>query len=130
MAKNTNKKSTINPIKVGLAGTAVVAAGVAAVALSKKSNRKKAGKALKSLQKRGGDLRKRASAGLDKVLKEEQKVREKAEILRAKVKNGTAPTNGKKNTSAKKRTAKAPSKRSTKANAASHGRMTSSRMVN
>ncbi len=81
-------KSKLNPVTVGLAGTAAVAAGVAAIALSKKSNRKKAGKILKDIKIKGEDLTKKASKGLDKVLREEQKVREKAQILRAKALNG------------------------------------------
>lgn len=90
MAENKSKKRKISPLTVGIAGTAVVAAGAAAVALSKKENRKKAGKVLKNMKAKGEDLTKRAAAGLDKALKEEQKVREKAQKLSSKAKSVAA----------------------------------------
>ncbi|HUQ85282.1 MAG TPA: hypothetical protein VM077_03060 [Candidatus Limnocylindrales bacterium] len=84
MAEKTKTKGRLSPLTVGIASTAAVAAGVAAVALSNKDNRKKAGKMLKDLKNKSGDLTKRASEGLDRVLKEEKNVREKVQKLRTK----------------------------------------------
>lgn len=86
LAQNKKNKSKLNPVKAGLAGTAIVAAGVAAVALSKKGNRKKAGKVLKDLQAKGERLRKTASEKLDKVIKEEQNLHGKAQGALSKAK--------------------------------------------
>lgn len=88
--ENNKKKGKLSPLTVGIASTAAVAAGVAAVALSSKENRKKAGKMLNDLKSKGADLTKRASDGLDKALKEEQKVRNTVEKISKKAKNGTA----------------------------------------
>jgi hypothetical protein len=82
--KNKKKSKGVNPVKVGVAGAAIVAAGAAAVVLSKKGNRQKAGKALKNIQKRGNSLRKNASNRLDSVIDREKKVHKKVSTVLAK----------------------------------------------
>lgn len=68
-----NKKGRkMSPVKAGLTGTAIVAAGVAAVALSKKENRRKAGKALKDLSVKGKKLTKKATNGVAKIMQDEE----------------------------------------------------------
>jgi hypothetical protein len=86
MVKETKKKSKINPVAAGIAGTAMVAAGVAAVALSKKENRKKAGNALKDLRTKGGKLTKQAARGIEKVMKDEELLRNTAHTAVSTVK--------------------------------------------
>lgn len=95
--QNNKKRTKINPVKAGLAGTAIVAAGVAAVALSSKGNRKKAGKVLKNLQAKSKKLSKRASVGLEKVLKDEEVLRGAATTALSTVKKvaRSAPKPGK-----------------------------------
>ncbi len=95
--ENNKKKGKLSPLTVGLASTAAVAAGVAAVALSNKGNRKKAGKMIKDIRSKGADLTKRASDGLDKVLKEEKNVRATVKKLSTKAKkiNGAATSKSK-----------------------------------
>ena len=77
MANTKKKNKGINPVKVGVAGAAIVAAGAAAVALSNKGNRQKAGKVLKNMQAKGNSLRESASNTLDNVIAKEQKVHKK-----------------------------------------------------
>ncbi|HVF69601.1 MAG TPA: hypothetical protein VNA13_03480 [Xanthomonadales bacterium] len=108
MAEN-NKKKGISPLTVGIAGTAAVAAGVAAVALSNKNNRKKAGKMLKDIRSTGEDLTKRAAAGLDKAMREHQKVRTTVSKLGAKVKNGSVKSKTKRKTATSSRSSKSTS---------------------
>ncbi len=130
MAKQQNKNGKINPLTVGIAGAAAVAAGAAAVALSKKSNRKKAGKMLKNIKSKGGDLSKRASVGLDKVLKEESKLRKKVQNLRTKTKSSSvAKKQTKKSSPSKKKSTGGVKKSAGKSAGASHGRSTNG-MVN
>jgi hypothetical protein len=112
--KKTNKG--VNPVTVGVAGAAVVAAGVAAVALSKKGNRKKAGKMLNQVKAGGKALGVKAVAGLDK-----------AQQLREKI--GTPSKSVAKK--GKKRGSKSSSaKRQTKSTGPAQSRVANSKMVN
>ncbi|HSW48035.1 MAG TPA: hypothetical protein VLG67_03040 [Candidatus Saccharimonadales bacterium] len=73
---NTHKKANKNgkAVAVGVAGAAVVAAGVAVAALSKKENRKKAGKILKKVKKEGKAFGIQAIAEIEKVQKLHAKI--------------------------------------------------------
>jgi hypothetical protein len=85
-----NKKGRkMSPVKAGLAGTAIVAAGVAAVALSKKDNRRKAGKALKDLSVKGKKLTMQAANGIDKIMKSEELLHNKAQSALSRVKKAS-----------------------------------------
>jgi carboxylesterase type B len=86
MAKETKNKTKINPVAAGIAGTAMVAAGVAAVALSNKENRKKAGRVLKDLKSKGNKLTKQAAKGIEKVVKNEELLRSTAQTAASTVK--------------------------------------------
>ena len=81
-----SKKPKVSPVAAGIAGTAIVAAGVAAAALSKKENRKKAGKVLKDIHNKGKKLTKKATDGVGKIMKDEELLRNTAETAISTVK--------------------------------------------
>lgn len=72
------KNKKINQINPVVAGAAIAVAGVAAAVLSKKENRKKAGKVLKKLKVKGEEVQKRAEENIGQLLKEEEKIHKKA----------------------------------------------------
>lgn len=75
--KSNDQKKGVNPVAAGIAGAAVAAAGMAAVALSDKDNRKKAEKILKDFKGKAENMRDKIMESMNKGMNSVDEVKEK-----------------------------------------------------
>lgn len=88
------KKNLSKNLKAGVAGATIVAAGVAAVALSNKENRKKVVKTVNNVKKKGLKMSKDTNKKINRTLKKAENFRKE---LDAKIKNAKSELNKAKN---------------------------------
>lgn len=84
MAIQKNENQGVNPIAAGIAGAVVIAGAVAAVAMTKKENREKVGKAVSDLSEKGKTLAHHAETVVDALQKEQKPLEKKVKTLASK----------------------------------------------